>query len=302
MDKRKKGFLILLSIILIILSIMGIKNYRINNYLSKEYEPKYIINELYKSKEINYQMALDDNEKAIYDILIENFSKFKTNFGIDLEKYDYNYSSKYLQKVADIIGAVLMDHPELIQVGLVTLQIQNGSEMVIISPSYVISKEDYQDKINEIKIIIEQVKQETKNLNEFEKVKYVYDYIGKTNRYGNPDESMAQSAYSAFNSNLSPVCAGYARASQILFNNIGVKSLLVSGKAEYSLFLGTSHAWNLVSINSSFYLYDVTMSSDAYSTKSFYRGFLIDGNKHKPTFKKSYPHLNGFKYKEIYSK
>lgn len=123
MDKRKKGFLILLSIILIILSIMGIKNYRINNY-----------------------------------------------------------SSKYLQKVADIISAVLMDHPELIQVGLVTLQIQNGSEMVIISPSYVISKEDYQDKINEIKIIIEQVKQQTKNLNEFEKVKYVYDYIGKTNR------------------------------------------------------------------------------------------------------------------------
>mgnify|MGYP003314024423 CR=1 FL=1 len=51
-----------------------------------------------------------------------------------------------MEKVSDVISAINMDHPELIQVGLVTLQIQNGSEMVIISPSYVISKEDYQDK------------------------------------------------------------------------------------------------------------------------------------------------------------
>ena len=158
MDKRKKGFLIILGLILIVGILFYSKNIRINTYLSKEYEPKYIINELYKSKEINYRVALDENEREIYEILIENFTQFKTGFGIDLAKYDYKYSSKYLQKVADVIGAVLMDHPELIQVGLVTLQIQSGSEMVIISPSYVITKEDYQNKIDEIKLIIEEVK------------------------------------------------------------------------------------------------------------------------------------------------
>ena len=44
------------------------------------------------------------------------------------------------------------------------------------------------------------------------------------------------------------------------------------------------------------------MSSGAYTDKDFYRGFLINGNKHSPTHKKTYPYLTGIKYKNIYSK
>ena len=40
----------------------------------------------------------------------------------------------------------------------------------------------------------------------------------------------------------------------------------------------------------------------AQSEKSFYRGFLINGKKHLPRFKKTYPYLSGLKYKEIYLK
>ena len=300
MSERKKLFLIVLSLIIIIFSIILLKNFRINSYLSKEYKSKYIINELYKSKEINYRLALDKKEKEIYETIIENFIEFTPNFEIDLSKYNYKTSSKHLEKTSEIISAILMDHPELIHVGLVTMQIESRSKVVLITPSYVMGQDEYKNNVKEISAIIDKVKTDTKYLGELAKVKYVYDFIGKNNKYGNTTESMAQSAYSAFNSNLSPVCAGYSRASQILFNNIGIKSLLISGKAEYSLFLGSSHAWNVVSIDSKYYLYDVTMSSDAYSTRSFYRGFLIDGKKHSPTFKKTYPYLNGLKYKELY--
>ena len=38
MSERKKLFLIVLSLIIIIFSIILLKNYRINSYLSKEYK------------------------------------------------------------------------------------------------------------------------------------------------------------------------------------------------------------------------------------------------------------------------
>ena len=155
---------------------------------------------------------------------------------------------------------------------------------------------EYTKNIEKIKEIIKKVKNETNNLNEYDKVKYVYDYIGKNNKYGNPKDGISQSAYSAFNNNLSPVCAGYAKASQILFNNIQVKSLLIYGDSKYALFIGAAHAWNVISIESKFYIYDVTMSSGE-ANSEFYKGFLIDDKDYSPSYKKTYPYLNGRKYK-----
>lgn len=301
MSKRIKGLIFLLIVILTVCLIVGIKNYRISSYISDDYEPKYIVNELYKSNEINYRLALDSKEKIIYETIIENYMSFNTSFDIDVSSYDYKYVSQYLEKVSDIISAVNMDHPELIHVGLATIQTRMGTGKVTVVPSYVMTKDEYEKNIIEVKNHIEVVKEVTKDFNDFDKVKYVYDYIGKSNHYGNTSDSMAQSAYSAFNGSLSPVCAGYARASQILFNNIGIDSLLVSGEAEYILFIGGSHAWNIVKIESKYYLYDVTMSSGAYIESDFYRGFLISGSKHKPTFKKTYPYLTGYKYKNVYT-
>ena len=86
MSERKKLFLIVLSLIIIIFSIILLINFRINSYLSKEFISKYTINELYKSKEINYRLALDKKEKEIYETIIENFIEFNPNFEIDLSK------------------------------------------------------------------------------------------------------------------------------------------------------------------------------------------------------------------------
>ena len=302
MNRIKKGIVLILIIVLAIFLFRAIKNYRITSYLTDDYIPKYVVNELYVSKEINYRLLLDNKEKAIYDTIIENYILFNSSFEVDMSAYDYKYASQYLEKAAEVVSAITMDHPELIHVGLVTLQTRMINGIVIITPSYVMTKDEYENNVKEIKKHIDIVKEVTKDFNEFEKVKYVYDYIGKSNSYGNTSDSRAQSAYSAFNENLSPVCAGYAKASQILFNNIGVDTLLISGEAEYALFIGTSHAWNVVKIESKYYLYDVTMSSGAYSESDFYRGFLISGSKHSPTYKKTYPYLNGYKYKNIYTK
>lgn len=302
-DDRVKHVLIFFGIIvLVVVSLMFNKNFRINKYITEEYEPKFIVNDLYKSKEINYRLALNEEEKAMYEKIINNLIVFEKNFEIDLSSYFYDHSYEYFDKIGNLFSMILMDHPELIHVGTISYSVDPATGIVIISPEYVMSSNDYNNNVIEIKNIINSVKEATKDMNEFEKIKYVYDFIGKSNQYGDIEDLRAQSAYSAFSSNLSPVCAGYSKASEILFNNIGIKSLLIHGESEYALFLGIPHAWNIVSIDESFYLYDVTMSSNAQTEQLFYSGFLINGKKHSPSIKKTYPYLNGLKYKEIYLK
>ena len=271
--------------------LKGVKNYRIHKILQTDYEPKYNINELYKSKEIIYRMLLDKKEKNIYEELIENFINFKTSFAVTMDNFDYSYNSLYFDKINEITNIIFMDHPELIYIGTFSMSKEKGSNKVTIKPSYLMSKDEYIKNIEEIKLIINKVKEDTKDLGQYEKVKYVYDYIGKSNTYGNVKDYMGQSAYSAFNKGLSPVCAGYSKASQILFYNIGINSLLIFGDAEYALFLGDAHAWNVVEIDKKYYLYDVTMSSNL-DGNEFYRGFLIDDKDHKPWNKETCPYLN----------
>lgn len=299
MNKKIKIVFIILVIFVIAFILINIKNYKIYKILSDEYTPKYYINELYQSKEINYRMLLDKKEKQIYDLIIQNLIDFKNNFTISLSEYDYSHSYLYLDKVSKIIDTISMDHPELIQIGFISSSIQRGTKDVVINCTYIMDEKEYVDKVEEIKVIINQIKEETSDLDEFSKVKYVYDYIGKKNVYGNPNDPIGQSAYSAFSNNISPVCAGYAKASQIIFSNIGIKSVLVFGDANYALFLGNSHAWNHVAIESKFYLYDVTYSSPGTQNneKDFYRGFLMkDISSHTPWYKKATPRLNGRKH------
>lgn len=119
------------------------KNYRINKILETDYEPKYNINELYKSKEINYRMLLDKKEKNIYEELIENFINFKTSFAVTMDNFDYNYDLLYFDKTNEITNIIFMDHPELIYIGTFSMSKEKGSNIVTIKPIYLMSKDEY---------------------------------------------------------------------------------------------------------------------------------------------------------------
>ena len=88
---------------------------------------------------------LDNKEKAIYDTIIENYILFNSSFEVDMSTYDYKYASQYLEKAAEVVSAITMDHPELIHVGLVTLQTRLINGIVIITPSYVMTKDEYEN-------------------------------------------------------------------------------------------------------------------------------------------------------------
>ena len=287
---------IILVIIISIIYFGYFKNKSIEKYLNKEYTPKYKINDLYNSKELNYRTILDDKEKTIYEEYIQKIINFETKFSIDMSIFSYEEEYMLFEKFKKINQTVIMDHPEIIYFGYPSMSTRDN-KTINITISYALNKDEYNNALNEIKNKINKIKKDTKNLNEYEKVKYVYEYLGYKNNYGEKTNSISQSAYSAFNDKLSPVCAGYSRASEIIFQNIGITSLLISGKLKSNWFSGDNHEWNIVKIDNKYYNYDVTQSSIAKSTtnKISYYGLLNNNKKYLSPSNKTL-NINGNKY------
>lgn len=260
MGEFMKKVVFVLIIILVLIGVFVYKDDKVDKMLKEEYTSKYKINDLYNSKEIAYR-SLSSDEAKIYDKIINEIINFNSKITINLSKYNYNNPYLNFNKLEEIIDAISIDHPELIYFGYPSLNVNGNSNKVNITIHYVMDENTYKNSINLIKDEIDKIKVSTKDMDEYEKIKYVYEYLGFKNNYGKINDPMAQSAYSAFDSKYSPVCAGYAKASELIFNNIGVTSLLTIGELKTGLFASGSHAWNIVKIKNKYYNYDVTQSS-----------------------------------------
>lgn len=85
---------------------------------------------------------------------------------------------------------------------------------------------------------------------DYEKEKFIHDYLAATVEY-DMNAPMNQSAYSVMGYGRS-VCAGYARAFQLMMQNLGIPCYYCTG------FAGEDHAWNIILLDGKYYNVDVT--------------------------------------------
>ncbi|MBQ3404930.1 MAG: hypothetical protein IJG63_05895 [Oscillospiraceae bacterium] len=93
---------------------------------------------------------------------------------------------------------------------------------------------------------------------EYDKVKYVFDYIINSTDY-DTGLSSEQSMYSVLTQGRG-VCAGYSKATQFLLNRLGLQCAYITGTAE-----GQRHAWNLVKVNGEYYYLDTTWGEQSFN-------------------------------------
>jgi transglutaminase/protease-like cytokinesis protein 3 len=215
------------------------------------------INDLYMSDEYFKKNILDEEDYYIYDVIIKASLKDKNKVRIECHDDCSN-------KLINSYYALYLDHPELISfVGLTYYTVDNGE---ISFENYGnLSQIKYFFGVRRIEREIDIIKRETKNMTEKEKIIYTYDYVASHN-YDRFFTSIGanQSAYSFFTKK-SSVCAGFAKASQIIFQNIGIKSYLA---------LSSDHMWNYVEYKGKYYIFDATVGTSYYEKKTsrYYEG------------------------------
>ncbi|MBR1386090.1 MAG: transglutaminase domain-containing protein [Bacilli bacterium] len=255
---KKRYLIYILLVIIFTLFNFYFRPIKGNPLITKEYKnsDRYI-NDLYMSQEYFKENLLDKDDYYIYDEIINSSLHNKNKVTINCYE---NCQSKLLNSYY----AVYLDHPELISfVGINYYNISNNK----------ITYENY-GNLSEIKTFfgtkriareMENIRNDTKNMTDKEKIIYVYDYVASHNY----DKLFTftksnQSAYSFFTGGKS-VCAGFAKASQLIFQNIGINSYLV---------LSTTHMWNYVEYEGKYYVYDATIGASLSDKKSpyFYDG------------------------------
>lgn len=266
LNKKK----VLLVIALITFSIYAYKNYlrpvSINEKIDRN--SKFYINDLYQSNGLHYN-KLNDKEKNLYNEMIEAYLDFDKSMKINLTAYDCKNLQSCDLGIISTWEALMMDHPELLQLsGMWYRNNNNSTEVDINLKSALLFKLQYHFGVMRIQRIVDDIKKDTKDMNEKEKVKYVYEWIGKNTKYDKVFTYMGknQSAYSAIIKH-SGVCAAYAKSSQIIFQNIGIESYIVRGEST------GSHMWNIVKVDGDYYFYDSTVaSSTKENDENFYKG------------------------------
>ncbi len=251
----------ILTIILLTLSFYLYNNYLFlidKNPLVDRKSSTYI-NDLYASDERIYNNYLDKTEKKVYRELVEGTKKYHGQLEIRITDKD--------TKIEEVYDAIIVDHPELLNFGSMKyswddlgnykIKIQNATPIIL-----------EQINISKIERIIYRIKEETKDMNDYDKIKYVYEWMGENADYDRTFTEMAknQSAYNVF-INKNAVCAGFAKASQIIFQNIGIESYGVSGNTS------GPHMWNIVKYEGKYYFFDSTVATGLKkSSKRYYDG------------------------------
>lgn len=192
-----------------------------------------------------YEM-LDQDEKLIYNQIVDGVKNWKKNITVSTNDSD---------KLERAYQAVSSEHAEIFWVegyGFTIYEVGGLQADYVFEPKYAYTEKEVQQKQEKIDAYVaECLEGLASEASDYEKVKYIYEYIIKNTEY-NLTAGESQNICSVFIQR-SSVCMGYARAMQYLLQSIGISCTVVSGTAD-----GEAHAWNLVQMDGDYYYVDAT--------------------------------------------
>lgn len=299
LTKKQKIMLLLhkmlfpsIFIILIILLLFGIymqKQIKMNRitditnlYLDKNSEN--YVNELYISDGRHYKYLLNEKEKNIYNQIYNAIKNNEETVIVKLNEYKIKASTFTTETLKNIKNVLSMDHPELINISTISTANIDDTEATI-KINYAFTNEEYETYIKTIKEVINEIKEQTKNMDDYNKTKYVYEWFYNNTTYNPKKEPILYSASGCF---VTRECNqyGYSKAVQIALQNLNINSILATGSVDNKY-----HEWNIVKIENKYYYFDQTLSKQN-KEEINYKGFLFKNNKYKLYHKSLMPKIN----------
>ena len=176
---------------------------------------------------------------------------------------DVKLSTLDAQLVDRIFNCVMIDHPEIFYVTGYTLTkytLGEKIQKITLSGTYTMSAQDVQQKQLAVDAYVTKcLAGINKSASEYEKVKYVYEYLIQNTEYDLESENN-QNILSVCENSRS-VCQGYAKTYQYLLNRLNVFCTLVKGR----VIDRESHVWNLVQVDGEYYYVDPTWGDASYT-------------------------------------
>lgn len=199
----------------------------------------------------HYRQCLSVVEQKAYDCL--EYGLLRKDKLITLN----GITSDQVNKIYNIFR---YDVPLVFYVKKLTYRCSLTSKLVEVKPDYRFDQQKIDDTFLALIGKLESVKKACDNLCDLRKELLIHDYFCGNDYY---DLSFKDSSFECVGPLLfgKGVCEGISKASKLLFDYVGMKSIVVSGNSTSELNAGgsnTSHAWNIVNVDGKFYHLDIT--------------------------------------------
>ena len=196
-----------------------------------------------------YYQQLADEEKSLYREMYQGIRDSADSITVHTDDITV------LKKICDFI---FNDRPELFWCrGEMTVKRFDGYSAVSIYQMY--TGGERAGKQAEIEAAAQEcLSGITPEMTEYDKIKYIFEYIVNTVDY-NLEAPDNQTIYSSLVGK-SSVCAGYSRAAQYLLQQIGIECIYVTGNIPQQEF----HAWNIVKCDGQYYQMDITFGDPVF--------------------------------------
>ncbi|MCD7778141.1 MAG: glycoside hydrolase family 88 protein, partial [Clostridiales bacterium] len=239
-------------------------------------------------EEYSYRALLSEYQKSAYDKVLEEISVDDIDDENERLILDFTISGELTgsSDLANVIWAVYRDNPDYFWFNTTTIRAgsaynSSADTTEIVYYLYTLgTKAEIEEYMTTISEIEEEVVSACSVLkNEYEKIKYVHDYVCDAADYDYDTSSYYTSTGKILSGNpFSPVgvlvdgsavCQGYTLAVKLLCDDVGVNSLYQSGTA------GTvSHAWSWVEMEDSLW-YGLDSTWDGQTSETIDTYFLL---------------------------
>lgn len=248
-------------------------------------QSEWYVNDIYMSDQYYYENLLNDEEKSAYKTLFEKLNNMEQDIYLNLS----------VESFIKVWDSIICDHPEMININGMEYDDYSNEQIssVRVKPKYLTKSEFLlNNKVRTVRKKVGKIVSKTEGMSEFEKEKYVYEWLAKKILHGHSDLDNYQSAYGVFSGVTNKTNGGYAKTIQILLSNVGVKSIVN---------INNDHTWNTVKLDGEYYYMDVNEST---KTRSNYKGNIsylgLNNNKYTSNYELLYPSIqpdvSGTKY------
>ena len=245
-----------------------------------------------------YYNHMNKAQKAAYHSILSGVKNLADEFQIPALEGEELYN---------VFFQMRLDHPEIFWVSSYKYRYYKDSPNLIFIPEYLFDKKKICEHQKAMTARVEKLIRPAQKLSEWEKEKYVHDFICENIRYDKLKKSYSLEIIGPLGQGVG-VCEGIAKAVKVLLDALGVWCVIAICGNNPEKGIKYRHTWNIVKIGGTYYhldaTFDNTLGKDRETSEIRYDYFNLDDSQifrdHEPLIAPA-PHCGDhehFYYKE----
>ena len=213
-----------------------------------------------------YYNHMNKQEQAAYHGILQGLSGLADEFQIPALDGETLYN---------VFFQLRLDHPEIFWATGYKYRYYKESPNIIFVPEYLFDKGKIKEHQKAMKSRVEKLVRPAKEMSEWEKEKYVHDFICQNVRYDKLKKSYSHEIIGPLGQGVG-VCEGIAKSVKVLLDALGVWNVIAICGNNPEKGIKYRHTWNIVKIGGTYYHLDATFDNSLGDEEIRYDYFNLD--------------------------